>query len=483
MGRMKKLEVVEAPRVGLNHEYLTNLLRQKDLLEYIQGSFEGYEAGWIHKDICTKLEQFVQDILDNKKPRLMLFLPPRAGKSFICSERLPAWFIGNNPSANVIVASYSADLSQSFSKKALDLFQSGYHRSIFPSVELDENKQTADNWLTIKGGGYKSVGVGGSLTGHGAHLLIIDDPVKDWEQASSKTVRDKIWNWFQSTAYTRLMPKKSGCLVIQTRWHEDDLSGRIVKDMQENEDDPRAEKWEIISYPAIAERDEEHRSVGESFHPERFDMDTLYKIRKSVGPRVWSALYQQNPRPEGGRYIDSRWFKIIKKEEVPKTLRWVRGWDLAVKAKESNDETASTKCALDDEGNLYLADQIVYRKVWGASKATIVETALKENIPIGIESPSAMAIAIEEIKTALLGSRVFVKEVYPAKDKLTRALPWIDLAEQGKVFLVEGLWVQPFLDQCEAFDPIQARQSDDRIDSVTVGHEIIKRKKKARLIV
>lgn len=482
MAKRKALQDITSPTQGLNAEYIQTLLRQKDFLEYVKGSFPSYEAGWVHKDICERLEKFSQDIVDGKNPRLMLFMPPRHGKSFLSSERFPVWHIGNNPSHNVIVSSYSSDLSQSFSKKALDLAQDDYTRKIFPNLVLDENKQASDEWATRSGGGYKSVGVGGSLTGRGAHCLIIDDPIKDWEQAISATVRGKVWNWYLSTAYTRLMPK-SGVLVIQTRWHEEDLAGLLLKEMEDSADDPYSDKWEVVSYPAIAFEDEEYRKEGEALHPERYDIAKLEKIKKAVGPRVWSALYQQQPRPDGGRYINSSWFQRVSYDRVPKSLNWVRGWDLAVKAQKSNDETASSKVALDEDGNLWIAEQVSYKKVWGASKEHIVNLALQEGIAIGIESPGAMTIAIDEIKTSLQGSGIIVKEVFPDKDKLTRALPWIDLAERGKVFLVEGAWVQKFINQAEAFDPLQKKQSDDLIDSVTVGYEIIKRRRKARLIV
>lgn len=481
MKAKQKSTDIKLPEKGLNLEYVQTLLRRRNLLKFIEGSYPNYEAGWVHIDICQRLEQFAKDVKDGKNPRLMLFMPPRHGKSFICSERFPVWYLGNNPDELVIVSSYSADLSSSFSKKALDLAQDEYTRKIFPELILDDNKQAADEWATRKGGGYKSVGVGGGLTGRGAHVLIIDDPVKDWEQAMSVTTRTKVHNWYTSTAYTRLMPN-SGVLIIQTRWHEEDLSGILLKEMEEASDDPYADKWEVVSYSAIAEQDEEQRKAGEALHPQRYDLKKLEKLKRAVGPRVWAALYQQRPRPVGGRYIDRRWFNRIEPEQVPKKLVWVRGWDLAVKAKTSSDETAATKCALDEDGNLYLADQVSYKKTWGASKEAIVNLALKEKVIIGIESPGAMAFAVEEVKTALRGSGIIVKDTFPANDKLTRAIPWIDKAENGKCFLVEGPWVDKFLDQCEAFDPLQSKQADDLVDSVSVGYEIIKRRRKARIL-
>lgn len=464
----------------VNLKKIQRARRRKDLLAFVEGSFPGYEAGWVHKDICNRLEKFSEAVERKESPRLILQMPPRHGKSYLSSENFPVWHIGKNPTHKCVVASYSADLSQSFSKKALDSAQSDYCTEIFPELALDEKRQTMIEWGTTKGGGYKSVGVGGSLTGHGADILIVDDPVKDWEEAMSARIRDRVWNWWGSTAYTRLMPG-AGALVIMTRWHEEDLAGKLIAEM-ENSEDEYSDTWEIINYPAIAEHKEDHRDKGEALHPARFPLEKLKKLRAAVGERVWTSLYQQNPRPNGGRYINRDWFKILPRTSTPVDLRWCRGWDLAVQAKTSSDETASTKGAIDHDGTLYLMDQIAYKKVWGASKKAIVNTAIKEKITIGIENVAAMDIAVQEVRSSLRGE-VLVKGIKVTNDKLTRAIPWIDLAEQGKVVLVEGDWTDQFLEQCEAFDPEQRKQADDRVDSVSVLFQMIKQRRKPRLFI
>lgn len=475
----------------LTRENVKRALRRQDFLEYVIGSFPNYQPGWVHQDLARRLEQFAEDVLTGRNPRLIIQMPPRHGKSFLFSERFPTWFISKNPEKNIIVSSYSADLAQSFSKKALDLAQSDYNRDLFPSLRFDDKRQAMDNWGTDKGGGYKSVGVGGSLTGHGADILIIDDPVKDWSEAISARTRDKVWEWWTSTAYTRLMPA-SGVLVIMTRWHEDDLVGRLLGESEEIKQERElvdaedladdGDDWEVISYPAIALEDELHRKKGEALHEERYPLKKLNRIRASVGERVWTALYQQNPRPDGGRYIDRNWFNIIPPAQTPKGLRWVRAWDLAVQAKKSNDETASSLVAQDAEGNIFIKNQTAYRLVWGASKARIIGTAKLEKIPIGIEAVGAMDIAAQEIRDALYGVCI-VRSLKVTQDKLTRALPWIDKAENGKVFLVDGDWVHPFLEQCEAFDPMQSVQRDDRIDSVSLAVSMLKQRRKPRIFL
>ena len=473
-----------ASLLKLNPKTLKNKLCQRDLLEFIKKAYPPYIAGAVHIDICEELEQFSEDVVNGLSPRLMLFMPPRHGKSFIASENFPVWHIGNNPEHQCVVSSYSADLAQSFSKKALDLSQSEIMTEVFPKIVLDDKRQAMDNWGTTKGGGYKSVGVGGSLTGHGAHILIVDDPVKDWEDANSPRIREKVWNWWNSTAYTRLMPG-GGVLIILTRWHEDDLAGRILDQMDTEKHNEDADVWKVIEYPAVAEEDEAHRKKGEPLHEERYPLSKLNKIRASVGERVWTSLYQQRPRPVTGHYIQSDWFNTIHPEDVPEELRWVRSWDLAVQAKASNDHTASSKMALDEKGNLYIASQEAYKKKWGESKRTICNTARREKIPIGIESVAAMMIAVEEVKMELRGE-VIVTPINVSKDKLTRAIPWIDKAESGKVFLVKDArndWIPRFIEQCEAFDPMQREQEDDLIDSVSLGYIMIKSRRKPRIFI
>ena len=453
------------------------------LAHFVQNSFEGYEMGWVHKELCEVLEQFEQDILDKKSPRLLISMPPRHGKSMIVSERFPAWFLGRNPRLDVACTSYAASLAEEFSKKARDLCNTEWYRSVFPKFSFGNTGQLK-KWNTDKGGHYFGLGVGGGFTGKGAHCLLIDDSVKDHEDAYSPTKRETVWNWYLSVANTRIMPG-GGILVMQTRWHKDDLTGRILEEMK----DPNYPQFKQVFYPAIAEKDEEHRKIGEALHPDRFPLKDLKIIKRSVGDRVWTSLYQQKPRKEGGAYIKSEWFdgKKIPMSEVPEGLKWVRYWDLAIKAKETNDNTASSSGAMDKEGNLYIRHQKAFKTEWGDTKRTIVNLAKRESIPVGIENVAAMEIAVQEVKKELRGL-VSVSGIPSTKDKLTRALPWIDLAENGKMYLVrdddESVdWIPDFLNEAEDFDPMQSKQTDDRIDSVSGIYSMVYKKRTARVFI
>lgn len=279
-------------------------LSKKSLLEFLKQSYPKYIAGWVHVDICLRLEKFLDDVVAGKNPRLMLFMPPRHGKSIIASQHFPAWALGRHPEFEIIAASYGSSLPIKFSRNVRSLLRNVKYQRIFPDAMLDKENENVEGWSTTEGGGFIPAGVGGGITGKGAHILIIDDPVKDAEEADSEAIREATWDWYGSTAYTRLAPQ-SGVLVIQTRWHDDDLSGRLIQQMndaykeleslereaieildrqRENEeiDDVKytmcmadmqkelrekrshIDTWEIVSYPAQAEYDEYQDEAGKT---------------------------------------------------------------------------------------------------------------------------------------------------------------------------------------------------------------------------
>ena len=209
-----------------------------------------YKPTWLHEEVENKLEA----VEKGEIKRLMLFLPPRHGKSQLASINFPAWYLGRNPDKEIITASYSGDLAQDFGSKTRELIGGDTnYRYIFPGITLKEDEKAKAKWRTNKGGSYTSVGVGGGATGKGAHCLIIDDPIKNQEEANSETYRNKVWNWYISTAYTRL-EKNGAIIIILTRWHLDDLAGRLLKAQAEG-----GERWEVVKFPAIATQDEKYR--------------------------------------------------------------------------------------------------------------------------------------------------------------------------------------------------------------------------------
>ncbi len=276
----------------------------------------------------------------------MIFMPPRHGKSMLASEFFPAWYLGRNPSHYVIASTYAQELADDFGRKVKGQIADGSYQAIFPGVQLAEDSQSVKRFHveggielgTTQRGAYYSVGVGGPLTGRGAHLLMIDDPVKNREEADSELVRRRIRDWYTSTAYTRLMPG-ARIVVIQTRWHEDDLSGWLLKDHAH-------EGWDVLSLPAISD-------AGEALWPEQYPIGELERIKQAVGPRDWSALYQQRPAPESGDYFKREWFRYY--DEAPGRLQIYGASDYAITAK-GGDYTVHGVFGVDREQRIYLLD-------------------------------------------------------------------------------------------------------------------------------
>ena len=333
-------------------ELALRFLTRKRILPFVERFNPDYSAGWVHKDICKRLEQFSYDVVDKKSPRLMLFMPPRHGKSTLASVAFPAWHLGRNPKHEFIGCSYSGSLAMGFSRKVRQLLREPSYKTAFPT-RLDPDSQSAEAWLTTGGGGYVSAGVGGGITGKGAHILVIDDPVKNREDAESQHNRDSSWDWYTSTAYTRLAPG-GGILVILTRWHDDDLAGRLLKATTEGGDE-----WEVVRYPAIAEEEEEFRYEGDPLHAERYNIEALDKIRRAVGPRDWSALYQQNPVSDDGDYFTRDMIQYYEPEDVDEDrMRYYCAWDLAIGQKDRNDYSVGIVMGVDEYDRLFLMDVV-----------------------------------------------------------------------------------------------------------------------------
>lgn len=333
---------------------------RRSLLHLIKRFESDYEAGWVHRLTCKKLEQFLMDVIDKKSPRLMIFMPPRTGKSLIASQYFPLFALAKFPWLEIIATSYALALPLGFSKKIRALIRGDADfKNIFPKVKLDPDTTGAEHWLTTKGGGFRAAGVGGPITGTGGHILIIDDPVKNWEEAESESQREAVWNWYTSTLYTRQAPG-AGILVIQTRWHDDDLSGRLL----ELEKLGTGDGFEVISFPAIAVEDEAFRERGEALHPQRYDVEALRKIERTVGPRVWNALYQQNPTPDDGEYFKRGQFRFYDKIPPLHTLRIYAGWDLAITKKEENDPSCGFVVGVDSDDYWYVLER--YKGRWEA---------------------------------------------------------------------------------------------------------------------
>jgi len=314
------------------------VIAQNELIPFC-GFVKKYDASWLHREIARQLER----VESGEVKRLMLFVPPRHGKSELGSIMFPAHYLGRHPEKEIITASYSADLAQDFGYKTRNLVNTQEYQELFKTKLRDDSKSKA-KWLTNEGGGYTAVGVGGAITGRGADLLIIDDPIKNREEAESLTIREKVWSWYTSTAYTRL-EKGGAVILILTRWHKDDLAGRLLE-AQENGGD----KWEVVKFPAIATHDELFRKQGDPLWEDKYDLPALEQIKNTVGVYDWSALYQQEPVSSETQEFKQDFWQYRTMEEVSGlSTRNSLTIDTAISQKASADNTGFSLNCVDNE--------------------------------------------------------------------------------------------------------------------------------------
>tara|TARA_S200000501_G_scaffold178929_1_gene168522 strand:+ start:1648 stop:3291 length:1644 start_codon:yes stop_codon:yes gene_type:complete len=426
----KEETVEEKARAELALRFLT----RKRLLPFVERFNPDYQAGWVHKDICQRLEEFSRDVAEKKSPRLMLFMPPRHGKSTLASVAFPAWHLGRNPTHEFISCCYSGSLAMAFSRKVRGLLREEGYRAAF-KTRLDPQSQSAEAWLTTTGGGYVAAGVGGGITGKGAHVLVIDDPIKNREDAESTNARESTWDWYTSTAYTRLAPG-GGVLVILTRWHDDDLAGRLLKAAADH-----GEQWEVVNYPARAEVDEEYRKAGDPLHAERYDAASLARIERAVGPRDWSALYQQNPVADDGDYFTRDMIQYYDPENIDEDrMKFYCAWDLAIGKRDRNDYTVGIVVGVDEHDQMFVVDMVRGR----FDGFELVEQILDL---YEVWKPSIIGIEKGHIEMALgpfLEKRVRERGLYEAyfkdlktgrRDKEARARAIQGRMQQGMVFV------------------------------------------------
>lgn len=300
-------------------EMARRLHAERSFLSFVTYTKPDYSVNWHHR----LLAQYLQDFADGKIKKLMVFMPPQHGKSELVSRRLPAYLLGKNPNLRIIGCSYSADLATSFNRDVQRIIDDRAYANVWPDTRLNSsNVKTSAKGSYLRNsdifevvghrGFYKSVGLGGSLTGTPADIGIIDDPVKDAVEADSPTYRARAWDWFTNVFSTRLH-NDSQILVTQTRWHEDDLSGRILR---------KLDGWQVLSLPAICNGEkhpEDPRKHGEALWPEKHSLERLREIQQS-NERSFHALYQQDPKPFEGGLVFSEWQTGW--EENAKPLAW-----------------------------------------------------------------------------------------------------------------------------------------------------------------
>lgn len=408
----------------------------------------------------------MQQVADGELTRVMVFEPPRHGKSELVSRLFPAYYLYRHPERFVGIASYGADLAYTLSRAARENFERG-------GGALHKASRAVKHWLTSKGGGLWAAGVGGPATGKGFHLGIIDDPIKDAKEAASDAKRSGDKDWYGSVWSTREEPGGS-IVVVQTRWHEDDLSGYLLS-LEEDE----AEHWYIVNLPAICDPEDapqfpesctvhpDWREKGDPLCPERYPLERLAKMRQRIKDYFFGALFQQRPRPRDGGMFSSA---VAIVGAVPAGATRTRYWDKAGAAPGKGDYTVGALLAYQD-GVTYI--EHVERGQWPAAErnAKIRETAELDRqrygrVAIYVEQPPGLAKEATDAVIALLQG--FVVAADPVKgDKVERAEPFASQWQAGNVKIVRGPWNRAYLDELRSFP---TGKHDDQVDASSGGY-------------
>lgn len=414
--------------------------------------------------------------------RIIISVPPRHGKSELITKHTTIWCLEHFQHWNTILATYGADLSTDFGRQVRDIIQDN---TDLLSVRIRKDVTRTGNWKTDGGGGMASVGVGGAITGRGANVLLIDDYIKEIKEAMSQTVRDYIWDWFRTTAYTRIEPGGS-CIIIATRWDDDDLIGRILRSNL-------AKKWDYIELPALAAPPQDSngdlmqvsdtwtdvigRRVGDPLFPERYSREALLEIKEELGSYFFNCLYQQRPETDDGKLTDPGWLEIVDVLPPLSGMPIGRIWDLAATA-DGGDYTAGGLMTHDkNTDTTYILNMIRKQMSSQSVESKVRATALADGLDTTVyieQEPGASGKALVEHYQNNVLPEFTVVAVTAGDGKLTRAQPFLAAAEAGKIKLLKGSWNAKFLEEFKYFPK---GDHDDQIDTASIGYQKLVGKK------
>jgi predicted phage terminase large subunit-like protein len=440
-------------------EYMASLQReaaQQDFMKFVGEMWPGFINGAHHKVMAQKF----QDIAEGKTRRLIINMPPRHTKSEFASYLLPAWFLGKFPNKKIIQCSNTAELAVGFGRKVRNLVGSEQYARIFPNVSLRSDSKAAGRWSTNSNGEYFAIGVGGTVTGKGADLLIIDDPHSEQEAAIANTnpeVYDKVYEWYGSGPRQRLQPGGS-IIVVMTRWSKRDLTGKILKSSIERDGDT----WEIIDFPAIL-------PSGKALWPQFWRLEELQALKEELPVSKWNAQYQQQPTSEEGALVKREWWQEWTQEKPPVCEYIIQSWDTAYTKNERSDYSACTTWGVfylnEDEmqPNIILLDAVKERLEFPELKERALQY-YKEWEPdvFIVEAKAAGSPLIFELRR--MG--IPVSEFTPTRgnDKIARMNSVTDLFASGKVWAPRKRWAEEVIEEMAAFPN---SEHDDLVDSST----------------
>lgn len=404
--------------------------------------------------------------------RIIISLPPRHGKSELITKNVPIWTLENYGKKNVILCSYGSDLSTDFGRKVRDLIKDNEG---LLNLRIRQDAERVNNWLTSQGGAMYSVGLGGPITGRGADVLIIDDYIKEIKESLSQLHRDYIWDWFVTTAYTRLEPGAT-VIIVATRWHHDDLIGRILKQDAQRIAAGQKAVWTNIVIPAIAEQNDIlGRPVGTPLFAERYPLegsDGLLDRKAQLGSFFFNALYQQRPENDAGKLTDKRWLKPLIQIPDLTGFKLARIWDLAA-TDDGGDYMVGSLLAYHPQRDVTLLlnikrDQLGPGKVEKLVAQTAIDDGVEVQIYIEQEPGSSGKLLVENYKNNILkGFKVEGVPASPKNNKTTRAQPFFAAVEAGRVYVLQTHWTKAFEDEYEEFP---GGDHDDQIDTCGIGY-------------
>ncbi len=419
--------------------------------------------GWWQEEIATELQQFFDDLIAGKRPKLVIQAPPQHGKSVQIIDFI-AWLAGRNPDLRTIYTSFSERLGVRANLKLQRLYDSAIYQEIFPDTKISTKGAIGADSIRNRelieycnhDGYFRNTTVGGSITGEGLDLGVIDDPIKGRKEANSLTIRDGVWDWFTDDFFTRFS-EDAGLLCILTRWHVDDPIGRLIEKYPD---------IKVLSYPAIATTNEKNRNEGEALFPEHKSLEFLLERKSVMDSASWLSLYQQSPIIQGGEIIKGAWFgryDILPKIEYKKIYA-----DTAQKTKEHNDYTVFELWGY-AEGKIYLIDMI--RGKWEAPelRRNAIDFWNKHNNndkgrlrEMCIEDKASGTGLIQDIKR---DAKIPIKAIQRNIDKLTRVQDVVSYIESGYVMIPSNsAFNSAFIAECESFTADNAHDHDDQID-------------------
>ena len=436
------------------------------LWKFIRKVFPQYKFYKFH---ATLIEQ-LQKVINGECNRLILQVPPRHGKSLLASQLLPAAYLLAHPDRYVGITSYSAELAEGFSRKAREYFKEA-------GGLINQTSQAVNAWGTEGGGGLWAAGVGGAVTGRSGHLLIIDDPVKNREDAESARMMDKLNDWYTSTLYTRLEPQVGAIVVIQTRWSENDMIGQLLEN-EMNVTEKGRENWTIVDLPAIYEEEDdrpklpEHcevvpdwrEEIGEALCPQRYGIDDLERIREAVGSRDFASLYQQRPAPEGGNMFAPDWWQYYSWDTpMPDFQRVMLSVDATFTATSKSDYVVGA--VIGQAGSQFYVLDLVREKLDVVGTMAMIARMYKRHQLNGcLIELAASGYAVHQMMAKKVPGLIGVR---PEKSKEARAAGIVPSVEAGNVYLpASATWLDAYLNEFALFP---ASKNDDMVDAITMG--------------